>query len=563
MTEVELQAWLRQRFPEENEAVEWKEWTELNHCIAGREADDLVSYVSAIANMEGGHIVLGVKDGTLAITGIADPKKHTAQSVPQLLLDQCTSLPSLGLRVEEIVTLDTQKCVWIVHVPKHPPRQPVYAHKKAWQRVGDSLVKLREDRHQAILAEPLNGADWSACVVEHAALADLDADALRKAREQFAAKHSMAAWFGDIASWSDAVFLDKARLTINGKITRAALLLLGRDQSTHLLSPYPAEISWRLAEERAVEHFHPPFLLTTSQVLQRIRIPNIKLFPANQLLAIELPKYDTKVILEALHNCIAHQDFERCERIVVDETIGHLTFRNGGGFFDGEPDQYITGERTPAKYRNKCLAAAMVELGMIDSAGFGVSTMFATQRKRFLPLPEYAESNSQQVTLRVYGQTIDENYSRMLMERTDLPLEQVVWLDRVQKKHAIDDAHAQVLRRAGLIEGRKPKWTVSAMVAAATNTQTQYLLNKGFDDAYYKRLMLERLEKFGPTSGRALRELVIDKLPAVLDHSAKEIKVKNLLTGLRKEGLNGKQIEVDPSGPGRGPNSIWRLKPAN
>lgn len=294
MTEAELHAWLRQRFPKENEAVEWKEFSHLKHCFANHHGHDLVSYVSAFANMEGGHIVLGVKNLTLEIVGLTDPYSHTPENLPQSLLDNCPNLPSLGLRVEELITTDSQKCVWIVHVPKHSPRQPVIAHKKAWQRVGDSLVELHDDRRQAILAEPLNGADWSACVIAQATLADLDTDALRKAREQFAAKHSTATWSSEVASWSDAVFLDKAKLTINGKITRAALILLGRPEATHLLSPHPAEISWRLAEERASEHFGPPFLLTTTQVLQRIRIPNIKLFPANQLLPVELPKYDRK-----------------------------------------------------------------------------------------------------------------------------------------------------------------------------------------------------------------------------------------------------------------------------
>jgi len=53
MTAKEMQAWLRARFPKEDERHEWKEWVSLKSNISGRKGEDLVSYVSALANMEG------------------------------------------------------------------------------------------------------------------------------------------------------------------------------------------------------------------------------------------------------------------------------------------------------------------------------------------------------------------------------------------------------------------------------------------------------------------------------------------------------------------------------
>ena len=150
--------------------------------------------------------------------------------------------------------------------------------------------------------------------------------------------------------------------------------------------------------------------------------------------------------------------------------------------------------------------------------------------------------------------------TQLLMERVDLPLEQVLLLDRIQKKKKVNAIHIAELRKAGLIEGRKPHWTVSANIAAATNSQNEYILNRGFSDTHYKRLMLERLEKFGPTSGKALRHLIWDMLPNILSQDAKEAKVKNLRTALRIRGLDAKRIEIDPAGPARGPSAIWRIR---
>ena len=560
MTAHELQAWLRSQFPKEDERNEWKEWRSLKHHVSGQQGDDVISYVAAISNMEGGALVLGVEDKTLKVTGIADVHTYTPESLKFQLTQLCSDLPSEGLSVQELIAADTQARVWVVQIPKHAPRRPVRAKGKAWQRIGDSLLELRPDRLESILSEPLANFDWSAVVVPKARIADLDPQAIEVARKKFADRNATKPWAGEIAAWSDATFLDKARLAVNGALTRTALLLLGRPESVHLLSPHVAEISWKLPNEQAVEHFGPPFLLNTTDVLKRIRNPNIKLFPATRLLAEEMPKYDTRVILEALHNCVAHQDYERCARIIVEEHRGHVIFRSEGGFFDGQPEQYLAGVRMPGRYRNKFLATAMVELDMIDTAGFGIYEMFSKQRRRFLPLPDYEQSDASHVVLKIYGQAIDENYSQLLMERSDLPLEQVLWLDRVQKKQKVDAAHIAELRKAGLIEGRKPHWTVSANIAAVTNSQNEYILNRGFSDDHYKKLMLERLEKFGPTSGRALRHLIWDMLPNILSDDAKETKVKNLRTALRLRGLDGKQIEIDPTGPARGPNAIWRIK---
>ena len=555
MTSDQLQAWLRERFPKENERHEWKEWSNLKGRINGHAGEDLASYVSALSNMDGGCVVIGAKDRTLEPTGIRDFFDYTPENLPGRVLVQCPNLPSLGFYVDVRCATDTGAIVWLVHVPRHAPRLPVYAHRKAWQRDGDSLTALRDDRLQAILCELLAADDWSAAVVPGATVDDFDRAALDLARSKFAEKTQHERWAAEIPAWGDLKFLDKAGLAANGGITRAALLLLGDAQRAPRLLQHPAEISWKLPDERVIEHFAPPFLLTTTQVLDRIRNPNIKLFPATQLIATELPRYETRVVLEALHNCVAHQDYARGARIVVEEAGSRLRFINEGGFVDGVPDDYVDGSRTPTVYRNPWLAAAMNNIGMIDKAGFGIKEMFGKQRERFLPLPDYVGSSLNQTVFNVFGQTIDENYSRLLMERADLPIEQVVWLDRVQKHVLIDDGQAAALKRAGLIEGRKPTWHVSARVASLTDRRAEYTRTRGLDDLHFKRLVVAHLTRFESATGDELRKLVLDKLPDVLTDSQRRSKSANLLTALRKRGVDGWKIAADRRGAG----ALWRL----
>ena len=556
MTSDELQAWLREKFPKENERHEWKEWSSLKGKINGHEGDDLASYLSALSNMDGGCVVIGAKDGTLEPTGIRDFATYTPENVPGRLLATCANLPSLGLVVDVHRATDTGATVWLVHVPRHAPRKPVYSHAKTWQRDGDSLTALRDDRLQAILRELLAADDWSAAVALDATVDDLDREALDLARKKFAEKMRRERWAAEISSWDDLKFLGKAGLAVNGGITRAALLLLGDAQRATRLLNHPAEISWKLPDERVIEHFTPPFLLTTTQVLGRIRNPNIKLFPAAQLIATELPRYETPVVLEALHNCVAHQDYARGARIVVEEAGSRLRFINEGGFVDGVPDDYVDGSRTPTVYRNPWLAAAMNRIGMIDKAGFGIKDMFGKQRERFLPLPDYVGSSINQTVFNVFGQAIDENYSRLLMERADLPIEQVVWLDRVQKHVPITDAQVAKLRRGGLIDGRKPNLHVSARVASLTDRRAEYTRTRGLDDLHFKHLVIKHLKHFETASGAELRKLILDKLPDVLTDQQRANKATNMLTAMRKHGVDGWRIAAERRGAGK---PLWRL----
>ncbi len=556
MTAAELQTYLQANYPVENEAHEWKAWRSIPNHAARKAGEDIASYVSAISNMEGGTLVIGAEDQTLAIKGISDFGDYTADSLPSRVAGKCTHLPTEGLKVEAITTSDTNQTIWLVHIPKHAPRQPVISHSKAWQRVGDSLVAMRPDRHAAILSEALVGEDWSAAVVANATLGDLDPEAIAKAREKFTEKNQRERWAKDVASWTDSQFLDKAKISTHGQITRTALLLLGRADSSHLLSPHPAEITWKIASERVVKHFSIPFILTTSEVAQHIRNPNIKLFPATELLATELPRYDNKVILEGLHNSIAHQDYARASRITVEETTGRLCISNQGDFVDGrKPEDYFFKDLTPTIYRNSWLSRAMSNIGMGDAGGFGIKEMVDTQRKRFLPLPDYEGSTSTSTVFNIYGQVIDENYSQLLMQRKDLPIEQVIWLDRIQKKLKVDAPQVLSLRKAGLVEGRKTNLHVSASIAEATDTREKYLLDKGLGDDYYKRRIIQLLEEFGNAKSADLRKFLLDMLPAVLSDTQKSTKVKNLLAALRSAGIDGKKINAT----GRGTVAIWSL----
>ncbi|MDR2881580.1 MAG: hypothetical protein LBV29_06735, partial [Azoarcus sp.] len=445
--------------------------------------------------------------------------------------------------------------VLLFEIPPAPRGIPIAWKGHYYARAGESLTSLGLDKQDEIRRQTL-AQDWTAQIVAGATLNDLDDEAVRKAREAFAQKYANRLTLDEVKDWPLATFLDRARLTQDGRITRTTLLLLGKRESAWRLSPHPAQLTWSLeGQERAYEHFSVPFLTNTTALYQRIRNIQLRILPPNELVAVEIPKYDRKIVLEALHNCIAHQDYTDHGRIVVIEQLDKLVFQNVGGFFEGQPGDYIGGTKVPVHYRNPFLAQAMSELNMIDTMGFGIRDMYRGQVRRYFPLPDYDLSERGMTKMTIYGGVIDMAYSGLLIQKTDLPLADVLALDRVQKKLPIPDEAAAHLRKARLIEGRKPNYLVSAAVAAATESKIDYIRTRAQDDEFYTKLMTDYLTKFGEASRADLNKLLLDKLSDALTSEQRYTKVSNLLGKLRRKGV------IENAGSDTAPR--WKLAAKN
>jgi len=390
-------------------------------------------------------------------------------------------------------------------------------------------------------SEPL--IDWSAQICEEATIEDLDEEAISVAKAKYKAENKNRPFALEIDKWDTTTFLDKAKVTINGKITNTAIILLGKPESTNFISPAVARITWKLeGEESAYEHFDPPFYLNVNKVYQKIRNIKYKILPDNILIPIEVDKYEQWVILEALNNCIAHQDYFLQSKIIVIERPKELIFTNAGSFFEGTVEDYTLGEKTPEKYRNFFLSQAMNNLGMIDTVGHGIKKMFYLQRNRYFPLPEYDFSDPQRVYLKIYGHIIDENYTKLLIERTDLDLKTTIILDKVQKRQQISREAYLFLKKNRLVEGRYPNIFVAAKIAAITGDRSSYIKYRAFDKAHYKKMITDFITQFGAASRKDIDKLLMGKLPDILDEKQKFKKINNLLSEMSKKDGSTKNI---------------------
>ena len=546
MTSKELQQYLLREFPQENAGCEWKEMKNLKNSFAGDEKNDVVSYVSAIANMEGGHLVIGVQDQTLEIVGTDLTKFNlNAQSAVWKLMEHCTNLSSEGLDISEYITEDTQKAVWVIHIPKHLPRRPVYAHKKAWQRVEDSLVEMTQERLSAILEEPIFEAkDWSAEIVPNATLADLDELAIAKARVMFKKVHASKIPSEEVDAWSVEELLCNSGVMIDGKLTRAAIILLGKPVSVFKLRPAVVEVTWTLRDEHQevvdYEHFTAPFILTVDQILSKIRNLTMRELPGGTLFPDTMKQYDDYTIREALHNAIAHQDYTLQQRINFVENPGYLYYENGGSFIPGTLQKALATKGPQRHFRNECLCRAMVNFNMIDTVSRGIKKMFNEQWRRHFPMPDYEiDALNKEVGVRIYGNSINEKYTKLLKENVSLTLEDCILLDAVQKGHRISENNVVSLLEKGLLEGDISDYRISIDMAKKTRQLPEYTRNKGFDKAKIQQMIIQYLQNAGTLGAKrdAIFEYLKEVLPQNKTHEQQERLIGNILSEMKEIGL--------------------------
>lgn len=530
----------------ESEVVEFKK-AEKNF-----DFDDLGRYFSALSNEAN----LRGLDFAWLIFGY-DEKKHeivgtsykNGESALNNLKHDFAQHTTDGQTFREIVPIEVDgKRILMFKIPASPRNIVMKWKGIAFGRDGESLKplnqsKMDEIRHQT--PEP----DWSAALVPNATIDDLDEVAIAKARKMFKKVHSRIP-AEEVNRWSTEEFLSKCELMVDGKLTRAAIILLGKMFSDSKLRPAVAEVTWTLRDEKQdvvdYEHFSVPFILTVDEILAKIHNLTLREMPGGTLFPDTMKQYDDYTIREALHNCIAHQDYTLRQRINFVENPGFLYYANGGSFIPGTLENALATNGPQRFFRNACLCKAMVHFNMIDTVSRGIKKMFTEQMERRFPMPDYEIDNEKkEVAVRIYGNAINERYTKLLKDNDTLTLHDCISLDAIQKGHRIDEEIAQDLMKRGLIEGEAPNYTISLGVAKASKQLPSYTRVRGLERDKLKQMILQYIQNAGSDGAKrdAILEYLQGTLPSRNTYEQNETLIYHLLSELRKAGLieaNGK-----------------------
>ena len=544
----------------EFEIVEFKE------AKGGYDTDKIGRYFSAISNeanlrqQQYGWLVFGVGEQNKTKQVVGTSFKKGDKSLLERFKYEISKDTANGMTFYDIIEIfpivnGKEYRVLMFKIPAAATGIPTDWKTNYYERAGESLVALKQYKIDAIRSQERK--DWSKQVLEKAAIEHLDKTAIDLAREKYKEKMNQKHISAEVDAMSDEQFLTKIKLMIDGKITQAGMLLLGNSDFDYMFQTAPS-IMWRLYGADGMDKdyaiFKIPFINVVDKVFAKVRNLTYRYMP-NQLtlFPMETEQYNSWLIRELLNNCIAHTNYQLGGRIYVNEFEDKIKFTNPGDFIPQKIENVLEVSYSPPFYRNKLLADSMMAFHMIDTATLGIRRAYNIQKAKYFPLPDYNVSSGAQVEVTVYGKTLNDNYMHILYDHQDLDLQTVFLLDRVQKGLSIEKEDVDRLRALKLVEGRITSLYLSASAAKSIDESTNYIKNKGFDDKYYKDLIVEYLKQYKKAKKKDIRELLWDKLSNVLSDAQKENKIRNMLTALRKQGI----IDTDSENQQK---SNWILK---
>jgi ATP-dependent DNA helicase RecG len=533
MQELELKNILSNllSLPGETEVVEFKE------AKNGFDTKKLGKYFSALSNeanlkqKDSAWIIFGIKDNSHDIVGSNYRNNRKDLDSLKAEIAQHTTNKISFIEIYEITRDD--KRVVMFQIPAAPRGIPTAYNGHYYGRDGESLVALNIDEIERMRNS--SAEDWSSKIIHTASIDDLDSLAIETAKKNYISKFPEK--IDEFNQWDTITFLNKAKITIKSKITRTAILLLGKEEAEHFISPAEAKIRWVLKDKEGVEKDYNietcPLLLAVDKIYVKIRNLKYRYIKDGTLFPEEVLQYEPYVIREALNNCIAHQDYTKGSKINVIELEDSIVFTNYGSFIPGSVEKVVTDNSPEEQYRNKFLATAMFNLKMVDTIGSGIRKMFNFQRQRFFPLPEYDLSDNK-IKVTITGKVLDIDYAKLLAQHNDLTLEEIIMLDKVQKKKKISDIEEKHLKTRKLIEGRKPNFFIALKVAQKIEQKASYTKTKGLDNEYYQDLLIKALEQHRSLNRQEIDDLLLSKLPEWMDEKQRKTKITTLLTTLRK-----------------------------
>lgn len=337
--------------------------------------DEYLKWICAFANTDGGRLLIGVDDNGKPV-GVEDSKK-LLEDLPNKLRDTLGIIPSVRLEKEngkEIIIIEVEHSY-----------VPISYHGRFYVRSGSTIQELKgKDLTRFLISN--SGKHWEEYIEENASIEDINNETIEKFK-QIAIKRIPL-----VKDENEPIkVLEKLNLIKNGKLTRAALLLFGKNPKRFWTSSYikvgkfltdtdiisSDDIEGNLFEqvEKTME------LLRTKYLISEIRFEGI--YRKEEL------EYPEEALREAIINSVIHRDYigpHTQLKIYPDKII----LWNVGTL----PKEIKVDElkKNHSSYpRNELLADVFFKAGLIEAWGRGTIKITDECKKAGLPEPEFKE----------------------------------------------------------------------------------------------------------------------------------------------------------------------------
>ncbi|HOM27646.1 MAG TPA: ATP-binding protein [bacterium] len=337
--------------------------------------DEYLKWICAFANTDGGKLLIGVDDSGKPV-GIKDSKK-LLEELPNKFRD------ILGIISD--ITLGRREGKEIIIVKVKPSYAPISYKGRFYIRSGSTIQELKGKDLMRFLVSK-SGKDWDEYIEERAVIEDIDVETVEKFK-QIAEKR-----IPFVKNEKEPIkVLEKLNLLDDGKLTRAAILLFGKNlkkfwpsayikvgkflTDTDIVSSDEVEGNLFKQVEKTME------LLRTKYLISEIRFGEI--YRKEEL------EYPEGALREAIINAVVHRDYfgpHTQLKIYPDKII----LWNVGTLPEGINVDEL--KKNHSSYpRNGLLADVFFKAGLIEAWGRGTIKIIDECKKSGLPEPEFKE----------------------------------------------------------------------------------------------------------------------------------------------------------------------------
>lgn len=500
----------------------------------------LMDYCVALANEEGGVLVLGVSDKTPR-TVVGTNAFRDLPALKGRLLD------AIGLRID-IHEYSLPERVVVFEVPSRPRGRAIHHDGRYLMRSGERLVPMTPETLFRIQHEDC--LDFSALICSGANFSDLHPDAIRNFQEKWCKKSGKE----EIRQSPPEQLLENAELLVDGQVTYAALILLGTAKAMGRHVPQAELIHEYRAMEESIpalvrRGFREGYFLFLDDLWDGINRYNIVHPYQAGLFRMDIPSFRESVIREGILNAICHRDYRHQGSIFVRQYPERIEITSPGGFPPGITKENILDRH---RSRNRRIAEAVERCGLVERAGQGVDLMFNDSiRDGKLP-PDFSGSDDHQVTLSLHGAIRDAQFPRFLENISQekhifFGTKDYIVLDLIRREKVVPShLHGSLTKliESGAVERHGRRCILSRRFYALAGQTGLYTRRRGLDHGVKKALLLQHLQTQGASGGTMSEFLQI--FPEL---TRKQI--ITLLHELRDEG------QISLSGKTR--SAVWRL----
>ena len=506
---------------ESEDAIEFKAAEQGNFAYNGGTKNNpsdrrkcILGYVVALCNSGGGSLVLGMSD---KYPHVVVGTKQNDGSIGKLQSNIYKDI-KISTDVYELYDDPVKRKgrVLVIDVPNRPLGKTFTFEDVTLTRFGEEMKPMPDEMLFRIMQE--QEPDFSAEICKGASLDDLDIDAIDIMKHKYAKKQDNVSFL----TLSDAQILSDLHLIKNGKITYAALILVGKKNAIEEYIPQSAILLELRHSQSQIPFdnritYRDAFYKYIDQLWHDIDLRNGKLDIREGAYIFNLPYFNEDVIRESINNAVAHRDYRRESETVIKLFPDALHIINIGGFPLGVSiDNLLTVPSTP---RNRLLADVLSKTGVVERSGQGVDKIIMNTLLEGKDEPDYSHSDSFKVELRLSATIKDkafamflESEQRELAEEDKLSVQEIIGLYNIRKGIMPEKNILDALKRRNLIERRgKTRGTyyvLSSCYYEFCGEEGEYSKNAEWNNNQVLSVIMPHFTRYGQAKMKDLASLL-------------------------------------------------------